>query len=793
MKQITLAPLSVKRWAQLITISSALALAACGESSKNTQNSVNPADNETPSSRVSFKPADGVLPLPSDLLFSGTSDGTLEMPDEVAGRAAGGADYTDPAVALGALDGWSTQMPIIVNFDMAAGTTLDASSISGKVRMFLVHKSNGATCNGNPTTIPAGLPCAPTGTELTFGVDFVTVADDAKLTVLPLTPLSASSTYVVAFISGISDSDGNEVKASATYQLLKDTEEDLSGNASLASLQGVINIYEGMIAAASGGAVDSDNLIYSMAMSTQSVGNEMGAIKSLLALSPPAISVSDSGMTVRTVLTGSLGSDPGAAFDTAQYYTGTITLPYYLAIPTVSNPTAPINTPWKALCDNGLLIAAGATGTAGPNDATCNALSGSALRDYGLESDRHITQYNFIPEARTADVIDVQMTLPTSGSCSAPYKVAILQHGITSTKEAMLLMTAALSAPPVCFATVAIDHPLHGSRGFDLGGAAGDEINASTVSGTHYMNLGALLVARDNLKQSMADMLGLRRGLESVTGASIDDDNVFVVGLSLGGISSVGFASVANTPFDPANPAADAQFNVQNISIHSAGGGIAAFLNESAGFGPLVQSSVISAAGGDLADELIAFMGSPVSACTGFTVGTEAYTSCQYNAFLTQLTVNGETAKLAELQSTMASFVFAAQTVIDSADPNNFAAGLVATATPVHLTEIIGDGGSNLSDRVIPNQTTAVPFGGTEPLAALLGLSGVDTTTAGSALVRFTKGKHGSLLDPTASAEAPSGAANLAVTTEIQTQVANFVAAPSVVVVTDDTYIALGD
>ncbi|MCR8922555.1 hypothetical protein NO559_07210 [Dasania sp. GY-MA-18] len=779
-------PYSVKRWAQCITISTALLLTACGNSSKNTQNSVNPADDETPTSRVSFKPADGILPLPSDLLFSGTTDGTLEMPDEVAGRAAGGADYTDPAVALGALDGWSTQMPIIVNFDMAAGTTLDASSISGKVRIFVVHKSNGATCNGNPTAIPAGLPCAPTGTELTFGVDFFTQAGEDSLTVLPLTPLTANTTYVVAFISGISDSDGNEVKASATYQLLKDTEEDLSGNASLASLQAVIEIYEGMIAAATGGAVNSDNLIYSMAMSTQSVGDDMGVIKSLLALSPPSITVADQGYTVRTFLTGALGSDPGAAFDAAQYYAGTITLPYYSAIPTGANPMAPIDTPWKALCDNGLLIAAGATGPAGPNDATCNALSGGALRDYGLDSDRHITQYNFIPEARTNDVIDVQMTIPTSGSCSAPYKVAILQHGITSTKEAMLLMTAALSAPPVCMATVAIDHPLHGSRGFDLGGDPGDEINASTVSGTHYMNLSALLVARDNLKQSMADMLGLRRGLESVTGASIDDDNVFVAGLSLGGISSVGFAAVANATVD-------ATFNVENISIHSAGGGIAAFLNESASFGPLVQSAVISAAGGDLADELVAFMASPASACTGFTVGTEAYTTCQYNAFLAQLSANNEAAKLTQIQSTMASFVFAAQTVVDSGDPNNYAASLVASSTPVHLTEVIGDGGSNLADQVIPNQTTAVPFGGTEPLAALLGLAGVDTNTVGGALVRFTKGKHGSLLDPTASTEAPNAAANLAVTTEIQTQVANFFAIPSTVVITDDTYVAPGD
>jgi hypothetical protein len=48
-----------------------------------------------------------VLPVPSDLLFALAAqyqDGTLEMPDEVAGKAsAAGVDFGNPSAALGRL------------------------------------------------------------------------------------------------------------------------------------------------------------------------------------------------------------------------------------------------------------------------------------------------------------------------------------------------------------------------------------------------------------------------------------------------------------------------------------------------------------------------------------------------------------------------------------------------------------------------------------------------------------------------------------------------------------------
>jgi len=109
--------------------------------------------------------------------------------------------------------------------------------------------------------------------------------------------------------------------------------------------------------------------------------------------------------------------------------------------------------------------------------------------------------------------------------------------------------------------------------------------------------------------------------------------------------------------------------------------------------------------------------------------------------------------------------------------------GLKETMTPVHLMEVVGDeaaGGTNKSDQVIPNYNASLPLVGTEPLIRELGLLGVsssqgDGTTAVSAAVRFLKGHHSSVLSPEVQAGVAEDAdANLAVTVEMQTQVAAF-------------------
>ncbi|MFP3398527.1 hypothetical protein SB749_19585, partial [Brevibacterium sp. SIMBA_078] len=89
-----------------------------------------------------------------------------------------------------------------------------------------------------------------------------------------------------------------------------------------------------------------------------------------------------------------------------------------------------------------------------------------------------------------------------------------LQHGITADKSSIFGIAGTLASQGI--ATVAIDHPLHGDRGFDLDEDGTVEYIAEDGSATAYMNLQSLLTTRDNLRQSISDLLGLRYSLNNV-------------------------------------------------------------------------------------------------------------------------------------------------------------------------------------------------------------------------------------------------------------------------------------
>ena len=772
-----------------------LTLVACGSGNTDevTINNVRPAEvtANANASRIVFNPVDGQLPVPSDLLFSGTTDGTLEPPDEVAERAAGNINYGNPGTALGGLDGWSQQMPLQLTLALADGVTIDATTLPANVLMVEVKPG---TTPGPQCTTGA---CAPEK-ALTYGVDFVAVPGTNSLAVVPLKPLKPATTYLVGLKNGILDSNGNALLGSALYeQVTKSSEEQSFNNASLAGLQGATNNYEGVIAAATGS--DANGFIFSSAWTTSSVGKSLSAIRGLLATAPqvfgltsaPAITnVTNTGLTVDQVL----GVPGTAPLNQADYFTASISLPYFLAVSDADNPTAALDQNWKALCDNGALLA-GLTSTdgltPGPNDTACQGLG---LRDFGLDKERHVSQFNPVPMTRSVQNLEVQITLPNNGA-PEPFPVVMLMTGITSTKENMLAVSGALSAAG--FATVSIDHPLHGSRGFDVDGDGTDEVNASTVSATNYMNLQYLLTSRDNLRQSMADLLGLRLSLNALplTGgpiaARVNPGKVYFTGISLGGITGTGFLAIANQ-----NDAALPAYQVRAAALAAPGGGIAAFLSESGSFGGLVNASVIAGSGTDLGNELAAFLQTPDASCSGIDpANASPFFACQYRAFLAKQQGEGDTAALAEIQATLGQFIFAAQTVLDPSDPNNYAA-LASASTAIHLSEAVGNGTTTLPDTVIPNQTQAVLFGGTEPLIKYMGLPSVDSSTVGSGAVRFTEGTHVSLLTPATQAGiAENAMANAAVTAELQSQVAQFFGSENAtgnatIVVTDGTYIA---
>jgi len=488
-------------------------------------------------------------------------------------------------------------------------------------------------------------------------------------------------------------------------------------------------------------------------------------------------------------------------FCAAQRYEGNIALPYFLGVPSAENPLAPVNTFWKAACDSGIVLAgtpqevlASESTTSGPNAALCSGLGLADVRVNGemLDSARNITKFNPFPQPNGGNMgnetLDVQVTVPNpavAGALGFPiampeagWPVVILAHGITSQKEDMLAITGTLSLAGI--ATIAIDQPLHGSRGFDLNGDGIDELNATTVSATHYMNLASLPTARDNLRQSVSDLLGLRLGLNAVVDTTaaqnvkFDTSRVSIMGVSLGAITGGNFAAVANTSMGGDLAALDGMFAVKQASLESPGGGIAQFLLESPAFGPLIKGLLLSQA----SEDFVALL----NQLYGTTDVSEAELASAVATFEANLTAE----QAAAVNAVFSQFAFAAQSVMDAGDPTNYATTLGET-TPVHMMTVVGDGSeANLPDQVIP-VSTALPLAGQLPLAQTIGLEQV-TTTQGpgtdpiSALVLFNSGAHASSLNP---------ASNAAVTTEMQKEVAGYLASDALALpISDESVVA---
>lgn len=507
----------------------------------------------------------------------------------------------------------------------------------------------------------------------------------------------------------------------------------------------------------------------------QTCGGLLGTASGSLAASWGA--VNDFAVALSTNILTQVGP-----FCAAERYQATVSLPYYLGVPSAENPLAPVNEFWHAACDSGIVLAGlsddvKAVATPGPNYAMCTQLGLSDLRVNGelVDKDRNITRFNPVPQMTGGndgkETLDVQITVPNPAVAAAlgyaiskpdaGWPVVILAHGITSQKEDMLAITGTLSLAGI--ASVAIDQPLHGSRGFDLDGDGTDDINATTVSATHYMNLASLPTTRDNLRQSVSDLLGLRLGLNALVDATAAQDvdfdlsRVSIMGVSLGAMTGGNFAAVANTTMGTQLGALDGMFAIKEASLESPGGGAAQFLLESPTFGPLIKGFLLREASEDFQNFLVSQYET--------TDVTEAQLVQAVGIFL----ANVSTEQLAAINAVFGEFAFAVQTATDAGDPNNYAATLGAN-TPVHMMTVVGDGGDNLPDQVIP-VTTALPLSGQAGYASIVGLSQVSTTTVGetpvSGQVLFTEGAHASSLSPASSA---------ATTLEMQKEVAGYIA-----------------
>jgi len=663
-----------------------------------------------------FDPSNGVIPFPSNLLYLGTTDMTLNIPGIVDPD-----DYGDPSVALSALDGFSTTEKWTAGFAAFPGeaTKIDpASVVSGQsVRVFEV-------------TTQSFVAVTSIVRELTPWVDYLAIAaTDSIVAILPLKPLPEYSSFMAVLTNDIRDMAGNDATPDTTYHLTKRRTPlvDASGHstypllddATAQALEPLRQFTLSMELNAASVGVNPDDIILSWTVQTQSITR---TLKTLHAYVQPAPTVvAPTGMTTTAI--GGLGL--------ADINIGVITMPYYAGIPSAENPTAPLTSFWKA-----------APGAYVP-----------PFDQFGLDpTSTHITVANPIPVLTGMQTVPLIVAVPNANSgFSKPddgWPVVIYGHGITRNRTDALAIADTLAS--IGYAVVSIDSPLHGispdaqpelaafyientpfapianERTFDM-----DFINNATgapgpdglidPSGAHAISAGlsSMLTGRDTIRQGVADLSVLAHSISSMdldgdTLPDMNSANIAYVGTSWGGMHGTVFTAI--------EPIVTRSF----LSVP--GGGIARFAEASPAFGPVIRAGLKAAA--------------------GLEPGTADYEQ----------------------------FFIAWQTVLDSADPINWAAG-AATMTPVMLHEVI-------NDQVIPNYVPTAPLSGTEPVIAAMGLESYSTTQQNPdglrAAGRFLPpASHGSLLSPSSS---------LAAFLEMQKQMASFVASHGgAIVVTDES------
>ena len=807
-----------------LAVALALGLTGCGGESlddikQEEQGSVKPL------SRVVFDPGASTprLSVPNDLLFQNTKDGTLTT-DSMADP-----DYSNPQVALGALDGWSTQNPFTVQIDLASGTTLNADSASmpGAVRLFEIISGGPTSADADCRPRPQGHACKIVS-ELAFGVDFVTGASGANVAVIPLKPLKQTTTYMLVLTSDLKDSSGAALAPSTSYELVKQDDETLPlSSASQVALQQLINSFED---AAESEGLAREDIIYTAAITTQSGDIVFNTLKQIIAGSamqrPLAVAAQGYNAGQALVQAGLIAVEDAvltnpayAAATAALVYKGTVSLPYFSPVSTDEDPYAALSGRWLAQYDSPVTLSGAIQ--AGLLDPATLGLSAEELQnpanllgfDLGLDADRHITKFNPVPKVNMLDSVPVLMTVPDLAQINllraaqlqdpiampaGGWPVVIFQHGITSEKENMLAIAGTMAMAG--YAVVAIDHMLHGERGFDVTVTTAESteqlvINASNNAATDYMNLQSLLTTRDNVRQSISDILALRAALNvsNLTQAgTINPTKVSFIGHSLGGIAGTSAVAMANTPVQSTTltsdekAAIDGLFKVETATLAMPGSAIANFLLESASFGPLIKASVLFGVGGEEISTAFTQFATAQSGCGAPLVAP--FAAC-YNAFEQFLLQQGQDATVAALYAGYNQFSFAAQTVIDSGDPSNYTQHLVAAETPTFVIAVVGDGADNLPDQVIPNGFSnalqaalagKMPLAGTLPLARMLGAEQVGNVAGNfmpedskNAISSFTAGDHSSILSPEASAAA---------TQEMQRQTASFIASGGAVI-----------
>lgn len=485
-----------------------------------------------------FDPTKGIIPTTNDLLFRGSTDGTLNIP--TTNLPSSQLPLYD---AINSLDGFALTAPITAAFS----NVMDAATVKvgGSVYVYEVKKdlASGAVLSIEKELTAADLYATPT-------------ADGKTLVLLPLKPLKESTSYMVVLTNSIKDKAGKAAASSSYYLIAKATQS--LANTPYAGLEPLRQLVGTQEAAAGGKGVQKARIVLSWTFTTQSVTPVLQAAttqaKASKLLMSPALG------TTKTFSSSLRGK--------ANVHVGSLDLPYYL------NAKAPLTSYWQGAGDSHLTRynptpKLKSTQTVPVLMSVPNATSLAGATPPATGWPVIIFQHG-ITRSRL-DMLAIADAMADAGF--AVVAIDLPLHGITDTTNPL---KADLN--PIFSGDVERTFNLD-LRNNSTGATGADGVIDS--SGSYFINLSSLRTSRDNIRQGISDLTVLRKslgGIQSTSPLPLDTKKVGFVGISLGSMVGTGYLSqeATSTPATLAVP----------------GGGIARLLDGSETFGPAIQQGL---------------------------------------------------------------------------------------------------------------------------------------------------------------------------------------------------------
>jgi len=513
-----------------------------------------PALNTTPSTF-------GTLPFPDDLYFDqgqpGDGDGTLLNSGATIGLSVDVFRKNTDAIekALDLLDGFGTTSAIFFFFDgpITPGT-LPTSPVLSPALTDSVFCANATTA-------------APVPVEIKFDID-TRIPNVLAILPLPGRPLAPGTKYTCVVTTAVSG-PGGAVQPSADWTSVRD---GASANSDADA------IFDPVVTTLGGHGVSSASIAGMTVFTTQKTTTDLLNIQSTVL---PALAVPTADFTSRPelVFAGSgrldalLGERPHSHLSTiATGFYGSAR--FQTHDPGGDGPLADL----PSISDPSMCPSCERTDEAFTHDGMGN------------------------PAVIDIAQIPFTVTVPSGTPPPGGWPVVIQQHGLGGQRDLVVAFAEADAAAG--FASIGIDAVAHGYRFLDctpssqcqdtannFGGTAapdgfadgtllGFDIGFLSVNVGFFQAFHNFLGVRDNFRQTYADLLSLVRllhghSIDAALNVSLNDNDIFYVGHSLGGLMGSGFV-----PIEP---------DVSGALLNASGGGLTneLFSNSSIGAGAL--------------------------------------------------------------------------------------------------------------------------------------------------------------------------------------------------------------